>query len=334
MRCIPKFLGAAMVALLIAAAPGRATAQGSDSAALRRTITEFARLRADLDKINAEVADLKRSDRSVRNDYRLRDRLADAEALAQKVTQTEARLRALGWTGAAVAGTGARVAPPQALPQDGSVELEAKAGLFADQARKLDGEAGVLSKAADELRSRRALRRRAGAFDRDPFSGLETSKRSLAVAAPTQKATLTGSSGADSPTRGGTASNGAPATSGTGPTFAAPSGSTGASTPTANPPPAAISDATTKEAVPVVAPEAAAASKTSPLAQTAGLDRQSFEQRLYLDPATAAELRHVLGAAGATSDPEALDRAAATLRARARALNAQAQSLLTKSRTP
>jgi hypothetical protein len=64
------------------------------------------------------------------------------------------------------------------------------------------------------------------------------------------------------------------------------------------------------------------------------LDRQAFEQRLYLDPATAAELRHVLGAAGATSDPEALDRAAETLRARARALNAQAQSLLTRSRTP
>jgi hypothetical protein len=64
------------------------------------------------------------------------------------------------------------------------------------------------------------------------------------------------------------------------------------------------------------------------------LDRQSLEQRLYLDPATAAELRHVLGASGATSDPDALDRAAATLRARARDLNAQAQSLLAKSRAP
>src|SRR5450631_1831251 len=108
MRSFPKLLGAAMVALVLAFAPGRSAAQGGDSAALRRTLTEFARLRADLDKINAEVADLKRSDRSVRNDYRLRDRLADAEALAQKVTQTEARLRELGWTGGAVAGTGAQ----------------------------------------------------------------------------------------------------------------------------------------------------------------------------------------------------------------------------------
>jgi len=297
-----------MVALVLAAAPGRSAAQGADSAALRRTLTEFARLRGDLDKINAEVADLKRSDRSVRNDYRLRDRLADAEALAQKVTQTEARLRALGWTGGVVAGTGARAAPPQALPQDGSVELEAKAGLFADQARKLDGEAGVLAKAADELRNRRALRRRAGAFDRDPFSGLETSKRSLAVHLPKREDPLPPGLGGTQNTSGGGMS---------------PPGTVGAA-----------SDSSTKGPTLAVSAESASASKVSPQTQTAGLDRQAFEQRLYLDPATAAELRHVLGAAGATSDPEALDRAAETLRARARALNAQAQSLLTRSRTP
>lgn len=310
MRCILNFLGAAIVALGLAAAPSRSAAQGSDSTALRRTLTEFARLRADLDKLNAEVADLKRSDGSVRNDYRLRDRLADAEALAQKVTQVEARLRALGWTGGAVAGAGARVAPPQALPQDGSVELEAKAGLFADQARKLDGEAVVLAKAADELRSRRALRRRAGAFDRDPFSGLETSKRSLAVPLPRVGPTPPVPANPQVTSSGGTPPVMSPGTAG------------------------ASSDSGTREATLTVSAETASASKTSPLAQTAGLDRQSFEQRLYLDPATAAELRHVLGAAGATSDPDALDRAAATLRARARALNAQAQALLVKSRAP
>jgi hypothetical protein len=319
MRCILNFLGAATVALLLAAAPGQSAAQGSDSAALRRTLTEFTRLRADLDKINAEVAELKRSDRSVRNDYRLRDRLADAEALAQKVTQAESRLRALGWTGGSSTGTGPLIAPPQALPQDGSVELEAKAGLFADQARKLEGEAGSMAKAADELRNRRALRRRAGAFDRDPFSGLETSKRSLAVSAP-KGSTDPGPRGNPSVTT---------------PVFS-PSGSTsgGTSTTVIALPVPGSADSATKEGAYSVAPEAASAAKTSPLAQPAGVDRQSFEQRLYLDPATAAELRHVLGAAGATSDPDALDRAAATLRARARALNAQAQSLLVKSRAP
>jgi hypothetical protein len=294
-----------VVALSLGSAPGRAAAQGGDSTALHRPLSELARLRADLDRLNAEVAELKRADPSVRNDYRLRDRMADAEAMAQKLTQAEARLRALGWKGAAGAGVSTPVAPPQALPQDGNVELEAKAGLFADQASKLDGEAGVLAKAADELRSRKTLRRRAGAWDRDPFSGLETSKRSLAVSVQKGGQTQTQTGSGDTQI---TSSGAPPVTMLPGPGGASDSGRA------------------------AVAAETSSASKTSP--QTAGLDRQSFEQHLYLDPATAAELRHVLGAAGATSDPDALDRAAATLRSRARALKAQAQSLLVKSRAP
>jgi hypothetical protein len=68
--------------------------------------------------------------------------------------------------------------------------------------------------------------------------------------------------------------------------------------------------------------------------QTGGQDRPFFEQRLYLDPTTAAELRHAFDAGGIPSDADALDRAATTLRARARALNTQAQALLLKSRAP
>jgi hypothetical protein len=327
MRYVLKSLGAAVLAMLLTTWPGQAAAQTNDSPALRQAISEFARLRADLDRINTEVAELKRADRTVRNDYRLRDRMADAEAMAQKVTQAEARMRALGWAGGVATDTNKIVAPPQVLPQDGTVELEAKAGLFADQARKLDGEANLLAKAADELRSRRALRRRAGAWDRDPFSGLETSKRSLAVSVSTQKAALTGPAGTDPTTRGNTGNTTIQGTSG-GSTL----GAQGPAIVTPVPGSAAATDSTTKEAT--VVPEAAASSKTSPLPQSAGLDRQSFEQRLYLDPATAAELRHVLGGAGATSDPDALDRAAATLRGRARTLNAQAQALLAKSRAP
>jgi hypothetical protein len=63
-------------------------------------------------------------------------------------------------------------------------------------------------------------------------------------------------------------------------------------------------------------------------------DRQSLEQRLYLDPTVAAELRQALGAGATLSDPEALDRAAAALRARANILGAQAQTLRAKSRAP
>jgi hypothetical protein len=329
MLYVLKSLGVAVLAMLLATWPGQALAQGSDSPTLSRAISEFARMRADLDRVNAEVAELKRADRTVRSDYRLRDRMAEAEAMAQRVTQAEIRLRAMGWAGAAVSDADKVAAPPQELPQDGSVELEAKAGLFADQARKLDGEASLLAKAADELRSRRALRRRAGAWDRDPFSGLEASKRSLAVSGLTQKATQTSSAGMDSTNRGNTGTPTTQTTSGGGPAGLTAGGPT-TMTPVSGP--SGATDSTTKEAT--VLPEAATSSKTSPLAQTAGLDRQSFEQRLYLDPTTAAELRHVLGAAGATSDPDALDRAAATLRARARALNAQAQALLVKSRAP
>ena len=60
------------------------------------------------------------------------------------MTQAEARLRALGVdrrmpTGAALWST---PQAPQALPQDGSVELEAKAGLVADQAGSSKGKPG------------------------------------------------------------------------------------------------------------------------------------------------------------------------------------------------
>jgi len=314
MPCIPTFLCATILAAMLAFAPGRAVAQtdGKDSSAMLRTLAEFIRLRSDLDRVNAEVAALKGDDRSARNDYRLRDRMADAEDLAQKVTQAEARLRALGWAGGSVPSAGPPVAPPQALPQDGSVELEAKAGLFADQARRLDGEANLLAKAADELRSRKALRRRAGAWDRDPFTGLEVSKHSLAVSTKSNTISLPST---DSNTSAG--ANPQTVTVATSGSYGTPSGPVGLTPPSA------------------VAPEAAAASpKTSPMPQTVGQDRQPFEQRFYLDPTTAAELRHALGAAGITSDPDALDRAATVLRLRARALSAQAQALLVKSRAP
>jgi hypothetical protein len=286
MRLILTFPCAALLVALWTFAPGRGVAQAEDSVALQHARTEFTRLRADLDRVNAEIAALKQADRSVRDDYQLRDRMADAEALAQKVTGVEARLRSLGWTGVAQ-DKSPPVVPPQALPQDGSVELEAKAGLCADQARKLDGEATLLAKAADELRSRKALRRRAGAWDRDPFMGLEGSKRSLAVTSPAQKSTTSPSS-----------------------------------------PPSLSADTTSRETT------GGNGTATTSSSETLGTTTGSTAKRLYLDPTTATELRHALGTDGATSDPDALDRAATVLRTRARALNAQAQALLVKSQAP
>jgi hypothetical protein len=211
----------------------------------------------------------------VRTDYRLRDRMANAEALAKKVTETEAKLRALGWVSGDGSSSKPHVALPPVSPQDGNVELEAKAGLFADEAQKLDGEANRLAKAAEELRNRRLLRRRAGAWERDPFSGLESSKRSLAG---TSAGTSAGPRPAPDPKTGTGDSSGS---SGSSTTFTVTTSSS----------------------------EATASAKTSPQASGA-FDRQTIDQRLYLDPTTAA------------------------LRTRARALQSQAQTLLQKSRAP
>ncbi len=67
---------------------------------------------------------------------------------------------------------------------------------------------------------------------------------------------------------------------------------------------------------------------------SSGLTGQAVEHRLFLDPATAAELRQALGGGGAALDPSALERGAATLRSKARVLDAQARALRAKSRAP
>jgi len=335
MSCISKLLGTAALAgvFLLAPAPATAGANGGDANAVRRAQETVERLRAELARVNAEVAAIKRGDRSIRNDYRLRERMADAEALAQRLTRAEADLRAQGGVrGPAPAGAPV-VASPQASPQDGSVELEAKADLLVDQARKLDGEADVLAKAAEQLRSRKALRRKAGGWERDPFSGLETSRRNVAASSSGQRLTL-GTSSGDSNTRGASSSSPPPMVPGSSSGPAGGSAPTVVSTPTLAAPPPASAEGAGKSVGSSAAADGAASSKSSPLSQVASADRQAVEQRLYLDPATAAELRHALGAGGAALDPEALERGAAALRGRARVLDEQARALHARSRAP
>ena len=324
MRFTRQMLGAvALVAALLCASVATAAPEGRDPAAVARAEQTVERLRAELARVNAEVATLKRGNRTLRNDYRLRERMADAEALAQKLTAAEANLRAqIGGTAPAPVGAPV-VASPQASPQDGSVELEAKADLLVDQARKLDAEADVLARAADQLRSRKALRRKAGSWERDPFAGLETSKRSLAAAA-VRPTSATGDSGGRGTTLSGGSGTGTP------PATTAEVGGTA-------PPPSAVpvlgptsaSDSSSKTGA--AASDGAAATK-APLMSASLADRQAVEQRLFLDPATAAELRQALGGAGATLTPDALDRGAAALRSKARFLDAQARAL--RSRVP
>jgi hypothetical protein len=313
MRSVLAFIGAVALVGAVWSAPGRAIAQAKtkDPQALRKAQDELAKLQEQLSRTNAEIAQLKRSDRSVRDDYRLRDRMADAEAIAQKLTRVEARLRTLEET--AVRGQPREwpmLAPPQASPQDGSIELEAKADLYADQASALVRQADTLTKAAAELRARKSLRRRAGAWDRDPFAGLESSRRSLALSQPASKGPPGGSPTADTGPRGGTGTTETTVPPGSGTT---------------------TGDSAGKSAAASGAPESPG-SKSSPLVVGAPVDHQT-DQRLYLDPTVAAELRQAQGAAS-NADPDALDRAAAKLRARARSLGQQAEGLRSRSRAP
>jgi hypothetical protein len=334
MRSILQLLRFLVLAVAFAsAAPAAlAAAGGRDASSVRRAEETVEQLRADLARVNAEVARLKGGDRSLRNDYRLRERMADAEALAQKLTRAEANLRALKGENGRAPGGAPVVASPQALPQDGSFELEAKADLLADQAHKLDGEAARLAKAADELRSRRALRRKAGNWERDPFAGLEASKRNVAaVASSVQKTAGTTTGSSSDSTRGTANPPGASTTAsldgnGAAPTYApvvAPPATT-----------AGTLETTGKSGVSSSASDGTAAAKSSPLVQSGFADRQALEQRLYLDPTTAAQLRQALGAGGGALDPDALERGAAALRARARILAAQAKALRAKSQAP
>ncbi len=342
MRSVSTLIGAAALAGLAVLAPCRAHAdtKASDPIALRNAQDEFAKLQEELARINAEIAQLKRSDRSVRDDYRLRERMADAEALAQKLGRAEARLKSLGRPTTFEPPADLPLAPPpQESPQDGSVELQAKADLFADQASKLRKQADAFAHAADQLRAREALRRRAGAWDRDPFAGLESSKRNLAASAGASRtATESGPHGGATRSDTGTKGAGGPL-SGPAPITGATNGQATATTGT--PPPSfggpasapsggGSTDITRGPAS--LAGTESPASKSAPLAPTVVLDRPT-EQRLFLDPTAAAELRQVL-ATGGGGDPRTLERAAATLRARARQLGEQAEALRRKSRGP
>jgi hypothetical protein len=327
MRHIHKWLGTVALAVGLLLAPSAAVAERASVPRGAEETVEM--LRAELARVNAEVAALKSEARSMRNDYRLRERMADAEALARRLTAAEASLRARPGAPTPVAAGAPLVAPPPASPQDGSVELQAKADLLVDQARKLDGQAEVLANAARELRSRTVMRRKAGSWDRDPFSGLETSRRNVAASLLAPKVT-SGASTTESGARGpaaptSTASAPAPVVSGT-------AGST--PPPPAALVPAATADSAEKSTTKSPASDGAVASKFSPVPQSSSADRQAVEQRLYLDPTTAAELRQALGGGGGALEPSALERGAAALRARARTLQDQAQALRARSRTP
>src|SRR5262249_24887527 len=146
------------------------------------------------------IEQLKGKDRGVRDDYRLRSRLADAEALARRLTELEARL------GTNRPNRGSTLprppeTPPQASPGDGPAELEAKADILTDQSRRLRAQADTPDRRLPSIKDRLELRRRAGQLENDPFAPLEGSKRRIvsgAVTAPTAGGAA-GTKASDSP---------------------------------------------------------------------------------------------------------------------------------------
>lgn len=250
---------------------------------------ERARLRGQLDKVNAEIDALKRAGGGVRDDYRLRARLADAESLARRLTEIEARL------GIRVDGTGKPQPPPTAAPTDSPADLDAKADILADQSRRVRVQADALARRATDVRGRQELRRRAADLDRDPFAPMEGSKRRVA-------------SGAGSGT-GATNGNGTNSTI------------SGAGGPR--------NDSTT--VVPGASqPTMGANGGNNGLGAGTGAPL-STQLRDLLDTATLTDIRRLETSGAAIGSPQALERAAAALRARADWLDAQSRAMRSRA---
>jgi hypothetical protein len=331
-------LGGLLSAGLTLAPPARAAPPAAQATEVGRLQAECARLRSELQRANADVAALKRGDQGVRNDYRLRQRMADAEALARKLTEAEAQLRVR--TGATPAPHAPTLAPPSAEPGDGPVELEAKADLLSDQARRLAAQAEDLARTAGQLRGRQTLRKRAFQLERDPFASMEGSKRSLVfggsnrLSGPTKgggspegsKGLQPGGGGMDTGTRGGGGASGGSSGSGNG----TPMPTTGSPTPTAQPGAAPPPTAPPTQMPPTSGDSSKGAEFTAPPPQPTGAI--STQLRTLLDPATLSEVQRLERAGKPLTDPEALEKLAAALRQRAQSLEAQSKSLRAKAK--
>jgi hypothetical protein len=336
-------LGCALCCGLVLLAP---TSGFSQSTLPQSIQPDSQHLRAELDRVNAEIAALKGGGRSVRSDYLLRDKLAEAEALARKLTEADKREHA-SRTPALKELPGSALVPPVATPHDSAVELEAKADLLSDQARRFQAEADTLARTAQQIRARQALRRRAGAWDRDPLAGFENSKRNFAVSGRTSVAAgETSGSGSRAATPGGSgigstasgsngASKGATSDSAAiGPTFS--TGSTGSASAPVSPTPTTISlgpgsaPATESAATPAIATTPSTSHPpTAPTLSASDSASKALQQRPLLDPASLASVRSSLSQSGSMSDPDAIEAAALALRRHAQALEERARRLRT-----
>jgi hypothetical protein len=335
-------LGAVLFALpTTASAERRRVAQGDD-AARAALVAERVRVRVELERANADVDALKRSGRGLRDDYRLRDRLADAEALARRLTELDRRLG-----GAAPSAAGAPTSEPRVSAADGPAEIDAKADILADQAQRLAARGEQLLGRARDLRARQTLRRRVGQMERDPFSPLEGSKRramtgsvanspagGLAINKVPPTAPVAMGTGADvttgPPTGGATVNGNVNPGRGDTPTLtASPAPNVGTAVASgAGQPPA--------QQAPAAPGSAAVSATTSAPTPTSTPDATALSVQLrdLLDPTTLAEIQRLEMTGGAAMSTEALERAGAALKARAERLRQQAAALRASEHAP
>lgn len=331
-RVIGVLLAGALCALPALAHAQTAAAPAGD---IVRLDAEAARLRNDLERVNVEITTLKRGDRNVGADYRLRQRMAEAEELARKLTEAERRLAQLrGGTPPAPAAP--VLVTPTPAPGDGPVELEAKADILQDQARRLAEQADALVRSAGQIRSRQLLRRRAGQLERDPFAALDGSKRTMVFKAPAAQ-TGTGASnktagggmeGPATPLRGGAAMD-----SNTPPSGAGAAGSSGPPAPTVAPGSMAPGAAAPAPPAPNTPPNTGMSSgNPTAVAPPPATPTFSPQLRTLLDPDTLTAIQKLERAGRPLGDAEALEQAAAALRKRAQTLDGQARAMRAKAR--
>jgi hypothetical protein len=261
-------------------------------------LAERERLRKDLRGVQDEIDRLKAAGPGLRNDYVLRARLADAEAIARRLTELDAQIKAR--TEAVVGRAPAALGPvvgsePLASPTDGPTELEAKADILTDQARRTQAQAVALQARIDQVRGRLELHRRASALENDPFAPLEGSRRRLAPGVSSSSEKSTPYSATSTPPQPGL-----PKTGANGPasvTATDHSAAGGAATP---PTPAGTASA--------------------------------VQVRDVLDPSASAQVRRNDAAAPVPTDLPSMERQLAALKARAQHLDTQAQALRARAR--
>jgi len=289
-----------------AGAPAAVTAPAAARPGTEAMVAERQRLRSELGRVEAEIDRLKKGERGLRTDYLLRARLADAEAIARRLTEIDRSLKAGG--GGSVDSTGV-AGPigdePSAGPSDGPAELEAKADILTDQAHRAQAQALALKARIDQVRERRELRRRAHQLDTDPFAPLEGSKRRLLTGSGAARTAenaprhVTDSAGAGPPP--------APPASGAGPAPA--TGLTSLST----------------------SPSTVTPSTPSPAAtdSSSGKSAGSTPVQVHdlLDPAAPSQLRKSGAGTTSSSDLDAMEKALAALNARSQYLDAKAKLL-------